>query len=193
LEFLREGDTVIDIGANIGCFALAASKRVGISGRVIAMEPEQRSFECLSRNIAINVASSILPIRKAVAGQSGAINIHSPSRSTLFSSMFDMVDHHKIEGEVQTISSVTLEHLVDDQGVKAVKLLKMDCEGAEHEIIASLTPAVASKIDNMIIEFHQISGRNIEDAVNKLKSLGYKMHFNHNYIFARESLANQSP
>lgn len=185
LRVLCPGDTVVDIGANIGCFALSAAARVGPSGRVIAAEPEQRTFDRLSHNIGLNAASAITPIRKAVAGQSGTINIYAPTRSTLFSSKFDTVDHRKIEGEVQVVQSVTLEQLMDEQGVARLKLLKMDCEGAEHEIIEGLTPSVAAKIDNMVIEFHQVAGREIENSVDKLRSLGYAMRFSQNYVFSR--------
>ena len=54
---LREGDIVVDVGANVGLFALFASRRVGARGAVLAFEPAPDTFECLERNIAEECAA----------------------------------------------------------------------------------------------------------------------------------------
>src|SRR4051812_4112055 len=51
---LRPGDTVVDVGANIGAFAVVAASIVGPRGRVIAFEPVAETFQCLTENVALN-------------------------------------------------------------------------------------------------------------------------------------------
>ena len=55
LSTCRPGDTVLDVGANIGIFSLWASERVGPSGRVVAVEPLPPIFDALVHNVAAHV------------------------------------------------------------------------------------------------------------------------------------------
>lgn len=52
---IREGATVIDVGGNIGMFALYAARKAGVSGRVFALEPIPRTFAALRENVTNNV------------------------------------------------------------------------------------------------------------------------------------------
>ena len=54
LEFINEGDTVFDVGANIGCFSVPFAKKVGSNGKVYAFEPQPFINKLLKKNIQEN-------------------------------------------------------------------------------------------------------------------------------------------
>lgn len=139
ISALCEGDAVIDVGANIGAFALRAAERVGPGGIVIAVEPEQATFDQLCSNIEANALGQIKAHRIATGGQEREIEIIVPGPDTLFTSMFAKVDGRAMTGTRQKVRCVTLDGLMAKHKLEWVNLLKLDCEGAEHEIISQLT------------------------------------------------------
>ena len=64
-EIVKEGDTVIDIGASLGYFSLLTSKLVGAKGSVYALEPTEMGFNYLCRNRVENEAWNIKPYKMA--------------------------------------------------------------------------------------------------------------------------------
>ena len=66
LELLPESGTFVDVGANVGAFALPAACRVGQHGRVVALEPSAPVFQCLRANAAMNGLSNISTIEAAI-------------------------------------------------------------------------------------------------------------------------------
>jgi precorrin-6B methylase 2 len=66
LDLLPEGGTFVDVGANVGAFALPAACRVGQHGRVFALEPSARLFQCLRANAAVNGLANVTPINAVV-------------------------------------------------------------------------------------------------------------------------------
>ena len=74
-QTISKGDTVIDVGANIGCFSILASRLVGPTGRVIAIEPEPSTHERLLKNIELNQATNIKPLRLRRSSKSFAYEL----------------------------------------------------------------------------------------------------------------------
>ena len=62
----KEGDIVVDVGAHIGRYTIISSKRIGQSGKVIAIEPHPSNFEMLNRNIKLNGLTNVIPLNYAV-------------------------------------------------------------------------------------------------------------------------------
>jgi FkbM family methyltransferase len=135
-EIIKKGDTVIDLGANIGYFTLLASKLVGANGKVFAFEPAPKNFEYLIKNIELNDYKNIVAIQKAVSNHNG--------KTKLYLSPYDS-GHHTINrsdgieayrlgraGDVVSIDieTVTLDDYLKDKGYK-VDVMKIDIEGAE--------------------------------------------------------------
>ncbi|GAG39683.1 unnamed protein product, partial [marine sediment metagenome] len=72
---LREGMTIIDIGANIGYYTLLMGKLVGKDGTVYAFEPEKNNYRLLEKNILINKIPNIIPTQKAAANGEGTVRL----------------------------------------------------------------------------------------------------------------------
>lgn len=172
-QLLSSGATVIDVGANIGCFSILAAKIVGPSGRVIAIEPEESTYQQLLKNIELNRLNNVIPLRLAVGARDGEITLHSgPNR--LFSSVFSSVNGHLVGGADQCVPLLTLESLMNKYDVKQCDYLKLDCEGAEHEIVASLSDAVAKRVPQITMEVHKVPGFDGQTLRAQLETHGYQ-------------------
>jgi FkbM family methyltransferase len=177
---LWPGDTVIDIGANIGCFCVLAARAVGPAGRVIAVEPEQSTFESLQRNVRLNRCENVDARRLAIGGSPGSVDLHV-SGTALFSSIYTEVGGVKAEApshatgsSVQRVPMTTLEALMDDADVERCNYLKVDCEGAEHDIFREMDQDTAGRIDQITMEVHHVPGAEPQALRSLLTKLGFQ-------------------
>ncbi len=141
-----EGSIVLDVGANIGAFSLAASRRAAV---VYAIEPVQANFEVLRRNIELNKASNIKAERLAMAAENGECEMAIAGVS---SSM-----HYRSEtAKIEKVTTITLERFLEERGILEVDYMKMDCEGSEWDIVLKTPPNVLARIKHIEMEFHNI-------------------------------------
>ncbi len=145
---LDEGATVVDIGANVGGFAVFAAQRVGPRGRVVAVKPEPDSFRQLEINSALNPGyASIQTLCCAVGSERGEAVLHSDD-NVAWSSL------HRLETRGRTVdvkvSVRTLEDVLDESGIEFCQYLKIDTEGSEYDIIGALTARRIGRISGTI-------------------------------------------
>lgn len=172
---LGRGDTVIDVGANVGCFTLMAAAMVGPSGRVMALEPEPDTYEQLVRNVARSGLRNILTRRVAVGGRSGIARLHV-TKVALYSSMYDSVDGRASVGTQEEVAVVTLGQVMAETGIERCHYLKIDCEGCEHEILRSLDGETAARLDQITLESHRLEGSDPTFLARRLRELGFDVH-----------------
>ncbi len=120
-RFLREGDTVIDAGANIGLLTLRAAKIVGVRGKVISIEPHPETFRWLKKNTLLNRFLNIQFFNIAVGHKQQLVSFTD----------FKIKDINKISEKEGTLKLplTTLDTLCSD--VSRCMLLKIDVEGFE--------------------------------------------------------------
>jgi FkbM family methyltransferase len=171
---LGPGDTVIDIGANVGCFTLLAAARVGASGRVIAIEPEPETYGQLVRNVTRSGYRNIVTRRHAVGARAGTAQLHVAGIA-LYSSLCDSVDGRKAAGAGEPVSVVTLGQVMVEASVERCHYLKMDCEGSEHEILRSLDAETAARLDAITLEPHDVPGSDVGYLARRLRALGFEV------------------
>jgi FkbM family methyltransferase len=88
-DYLRPGHeiqpthTVVDIGANIGCFAVVAG-RAARQGRVFAFEPDRENNELTVRNAALNGLTNVVVERAAVSGTPGTLRLFKGAEYEIF-------------------------------------------------------------------------------------------------------------
>lgn len=163
---------MIDIGANIGCFTVSAARRAGPSGHVFAIEPEESTFRQLKRNVALNHLTNVTALRMAVGGSEGEIVLHADS-NWLFSSIYAEVNGRATtQGSDQRVPVTMLTQLMAAHGIAHCHYLKLDCEGAEHDIVGTLTPASAARIDGITMEVHKVPGHDGQTLAERLAALG---------------------
>jgi len=72
---IREGDVVLDLGANVGYFSLIAAKLVGENGKVYAFEPDPTNFSFLKKSVEINNYENVICEQKAVSNENGKLKL----------------------------------------------------------------------------------------------------------------------
>ena len=123
------GDTVIDIGANIGYFTLIFAKLVGKTGKVISFEPDPRSFKILEKNVELNGFQNVELINKAVSNQNKKVKLFMNTGDTQGSSL-KQTEYNK---EFHEVEAVSLDNCLEKD--EEIKFIKIDVEGVEKEII----------------------------------------------------------
>ena len=160
---IEHGNNVIDIGANIGVFALFAA----ISGAktVHAYEPSASSYEVLLKNIKANGFDSIVKAEHLAAVGLPCAPVRFPRNSDVMNSILpDSADNDEFD-LVQTIS---LSEMVSR--MNSIDLLKSDCEGAEYDIFLHGNEKDIAKISEIRMEYH-VGPR--DELISKLTGLGY--------------------
>jgi len=135
-EKLPVGGVFLDIGANVGLYALVAAKATGREGRVLAFEPNPPVMERLTFNIAANppATSGLAPIEaiaKAVTGENGPV-IFAPPPPNLGEGRVLTGDEHE-EGSF-SVEGIRLEDCLSVHAITRTDMMKVDIEG--HEIHA---------------------------------------------------------
>ena len=144
---------VVDVGANIGTFAMYAVHR-GAS-KVYAIEPVKRAFDDLNDTLRGDL---ILPLQVAIGGENGVADMYTiPWNDTIAS--FDK--KHIVEysqGEQNIISfEVKTQKFVDfmqEHDLEKIDILKVDIEGAEYMMFDAIDDETLSNIDKILLEFH---------------------------------------
>lgn len=127
---LKPGDSVIDIGANIGLFSIFAAKKVGKDGRVYALEPIQKTRQVLTQNIQENKVDSVVRTFPYAIGDSEKEVIFTVNEELLGNSF---KGHSSENGE--RVQQITLDTFVENNNIFSVNFIKADIEGAEREML----------------------------------------------------------
>ncbi|MGA8088996.1 MAG: FkbM family methyltransferase [Terracidiphilus sp.] len=158
---LRQVRTILDIGANVGFFSLAA-KEYYPDAIIHAYEPNPRVQKLLRANVeGLNI--EVYP--EAVGGQAGQVTLSDES----VSNMARTCPSQDAKGG---IAQIRLDAAVERIG-GAVDLLKMDCEGAEWEMFG-LADSWDS-IKNVRMEYHLYRGESVEQVMQTLSGLGFRI------------------
>ncbi len=129
MDGLRPGDTVADVGANVGLYSVAAAQRVGPSGRVSAFEPDAENFEGLRENVALNGVRDRVEVLGAAVGATDGTAQFAAGRG-LESRITTSV------GAGEPVELMCLDSVFADRRVDVVKI---DVEGFEAEVIKGAT------------------------------------------------------
>jgi FkbM family methyltransferase len=146
--------TIIDIGANIGVFTIAALHKYP-HARVIACEPMVDNIKLLRNNIDLNsYGARAIVVEQAVSEKRGAIDFYKSQASGGEGTIMP-------QGtclEKRTVDAMTLADLFERFSVHQCSLVKMDVEGAEYQILYSTPRKILDKIDRIHLEYHTIAG-----------------------------------
>jgi FkbM family methyltransferase len=145
------GDTVVDCGANIGCFALYMSSLApGI--RLFCFEPGAKTFERLQFNIAANrLQNQVAAFRAAIWDREAIQELRLVSVSG-DASIFTRPDHPTLS--TQLVPCISLPKAFSKYGVEEVDLLKIDVEGSELEILRGASDLDWGRVRRVVMECH---------------------------------------
>ena len=124
-SLLREGDSVIDVGANIGTLTLAASKIVGASGTVYSIEGHPRTHNYLVGNLRFNKASNVKAFNVACGRETGTVRLSNKVSD----------DQNAVSAEGVSVPVCKLDDLMINTDTQEIALLKIDVEGYEKFVL----------------------------------------------------------
>ena len=155
---IKEKDVIVDIGAHVGYFTIYAAKKAK-RGKVISFEPSKESFKVLKNNLKINNIQNVNVENIGVRNESGTSTLYVDEDNEIGNSMFSN-DKNLIKENVQVTS---IPEIIKKYNIKSIDLLKLDCEGAEYEIILKLPINILNKIKRISMEVHKIDNFDIKD------------------------------
>jgi FkbM family methyltransferase len=125
---LANGDVFIDVGANIGLMSFYSSPLVGQTGKVLAVEPTQRFFDDLENGIKKNNFKNIIPLKLGLGSSPGMVPIYHNSVCP------SLIQTHSTDPS-EIIEIKTLDSVIENHNISRVKLIKIDVEGFELEVV----------------------------------------------------------
>ena len=140
---LGPGQTFVDVGAHVGYFSVLAAKLVGLTGRVIAVEPERRNLDLLYRNLARNGCRTAAVVPCAAGSAPGRVSLALDEDNRGGHRLVAPGDE---DGDV-FVSCVRLDDVLPTQ----VDVIKIDVQGYDHEVIAGLRRTIASNPNLLLI------------------------------------------
>jgi len=162
---------IIDIGGHLGFFSLYASI-LNPNVPIYSFEPHEGNYELLKKNLKDNRIKNVTPRQLAVADSVGQKELQI-SEEDLNHSIQRAIEP---TGETQKVQTTTLERIFEKNRIERCDLLKLDCEGAEFEIVYSMSKVLSNKIDHIFLEYHDwIKGETSEKLQQYLQTLGYKV------------------
>jgi FkbM family methyltransferase len=154
---LKPGDTFVDVGANIGAYALVAAKLVGNDGQVIAFEPVTQVRNRLIENGSLNQLYQLKVESLALFDKNTELALHISSKENF--GMSSMHAHDEDSGSTEIVQTARLDDYVEDQFINKIDLIKMDIEGAElfalngmKSTLMRLKPLVLIEICTEVLE-----------------------------------------
>lgn len=168
-KVLSPGMSFVDIGANIGYFTLLASRLVGETGKVFAVEPYPYNLKLLNLNLMLNACSNVEVLPFALAEKKGFLNYDDSAGNS--GNVFALEANLEAMLESVLVYSVRLDDVL--ASAKPIDLIKMDIEGAEYlaiqgmkRIIQQDRPIIISELSEGFLQ--SVSGVTMQDYLKTL-------------------------
>jgi FkbM family methyltransferase len=174
---LSEGDTFVDVGANFGTFSLLASRIVGQSGKVIAIEPQVRLASYIAESIRLSECGNCELAQVACGSSSTRSSLLVPTgdsgRAGFFPD-FSARDRH----EMVIVPVASLDGILRDIRCPGSMLIKIDVEGSELDVLQGAVETITSRRPAIIVEINPWSAkaarRRPGAVIEFLRELGYR-------------------
>ena len=171
---LTGNSTVIDVGGHIGSFSIMSAT---VGARAIVLEPVPANFQLITENVRLNnLQNQVKAINAAVWSSAGEQSLGVADDSMGGSGFW----YKKPTVPQIMVRTVRLSEVMAAERIETCDLLKLDCEGAEFEILNSLEPEVWPRIRAIVMEYHMFAGYTLGQLDDLL--------LNHGYLFSRRAL-----
>lgn len=207
-ELVNRGDICIDIGANVGSYTFLMASSTGSEGKVFAFEPNPNLYSLLLDSVKMNQAGSFIFVEgRALYSRSGETLKFYLSENPNNSGTSSLVNHGVFVREENCIliETVTLNDYFKTHSIEKCKLVKIDVERAELEVVQGMLDLLREqRIDYIVLE--QLAGSESQEILNYAGYTGWlidetkrvlvdinKVEFGNfaNYLFVSPTLTNK--
>ncbi|MFM9945201.1 MAG: FkbM family methyltransferase [Bacteroidia bacterium] len=173
-KIIKPGDTILDIGANIGFYSKILAQCTGKYGKVHSFEPDLINFKHLKKNTRGLV--NIVLNNKAVSDKSGTINIYKSKDLNVDHRTYPVGEYESID----VIEAISIDEYLNNSW--KVNLIKMDIQGFEVSAMKGMEKTIKANPElKMLLEFwpHGLhaAGSSVAQFCEVIKSLGLKIEF----------------
>lgn len=181
-HFVAKGDTVLDIGANVGRFTSYAAKLVGKNGHVYSFEPQAYPRKVLSQMVSLRGFSQVTIKDVALSDTVGAAKITIPLKDGWKpkSACGHLGEGHEGPSITEDVRLMTLEAFCTEESLERLDFIKCDVEGAElslfssgTEVLKRFAPTIYCEVDKLCLDRKNIPLRAIFDF---MEGLGYSAY-----------------
>lgn len=176
-KLVKNGDTVVDIGANFGIYTKFLSEFVGDNGRVYSFEPISQTFEILQNNINKLKLKNILAYNIALSNKLGSVFFEIPKdengENFYRARVTTMASKNNLR--MQKAKTSTLDQIFNNIN-ENVSFIKCDVEGHEYNVILGGLNMIETFEPSILLELNDnfnIKGTRSFKTVNMLLELGY--------------------
>jgi FkbM family methyltransferase len=168
--------TVIDIGAALGDFSVQCKRDFGVK-RVIAVEPAPSANERLRENLNRNGAQDVEIVDKALDPKVTELwlDVSGPPLSMGTTKTQAHTEQVRVE-------AITMTQLFEQLGIERCDLMKLDCEGAEFNLISDPDDPALAKTDRIVMEWHEGEGRDRSTMRHTLEHAGFTVEIWENKV-----------
>jgi len=184
-EYLQHGvtlsrsDIVVDIGGNIGAFAIFAARR---AAHVVSVEPDRDNLRLFYENLHLNRVLNVSVCEGAVSGCSGQVSFFkSRDGGTFHTTVADRLP----DAESLPVPAISLADLWSKYQIQRCDLLKIDCEGAEFEIIRNASLDVLRTIRQVAMEYHTTRAEVRRELIDRFARAGLDVLFHEQFDSGR--------
>jgi FkbM family methyltransferase len=164
-KYVNAGDTVYDIGANMGYVSLSLAKRVGRSGRVISFEPVPANIKAFRQNMEINHLTNVQLIEAAVSDAAGETFIRIAGNLSMASLVWHRNDPSATEISIRTVS---IDELPEADDLSHPAFVKIDVEGAEAAALHGMCRTIAAARPVLFVECSEAGRARTWDLLQEL-------------------------
>lgn len=164
----KEGDVVIDIGANVGCVSIYLAKKYPFL-KIYSFEAHPINYQNLLKNIELNNVSNIVPNNLIVLDRDDdfldiELNLYNSGSTSIFKTNKNSINTFNVK-------TISLDTIIKNFEISDIKFLKLDCEGSEFTILNSSNKVREINIENIAVEIHTfVSDGNVDELINLIKS-----------------------
>lgn len=177
------GDVVVDVGANAGAFTVLLAMLAGPDGHVLSFEPGENTLPRLRNNIALNRLANVSLIPQPASDAPGDIRFFINSDDSGGNALWDVGTYptnvkSAAAPRVVTLRATTVDDEIARRALPAPKLIKIDTEGAELQVLRGCRTLLAGgEVPYVVAEYHPFGlakmGAAPEDLRGFMESLGY--------------------
>ena len=172
-KLFKEGDVVIDGGANQGVFSLSFKSKIKEAGQIICVEPFNYAVKKIKKNFLLNNFKNFLIYKNVLSDKISYYKIYYSDGITDASIINRNSDNYKM------VKSITIDHIVKKNKLKKLDFIKLDIEGAEYLALKGANKSILKFKPIIYLEINNLNNfKNINSFLNKINYYPYTFKSN---------------